>query len=201
MSSEPDPQVVLRTPLGEIVIELFGAAAPIGTRNFLAYVDKGLLANARFYRSVRPEKLGVGRRPMSLIQGGLSGSGVEALPPIEHESGSLTGLRHTRGAVSYARFEPGTASSEFFICVEDCPHLDATSAPVPPHDGFGYAVFGRVLEGMSVVEAIQQSATSEDAPIEMLRGQMICDPVRILHADRLAAGPRSVDVKKAHCRE
>jgi peptidyl-prolyl cis-trans isomerase A (cyclophilin A) len=92
---------------------------------------------------------------IEVIQGGLGNDerGL-GLPPIVHETTAQTGLRHLDGSISMARVEPGTASSEFFICVGDQPELDFGGTRNP--DGQGFAVFGRVAVGMEVVRAIQE---------------------------------------------
>ena len=179
-------RVALTTSLGTIELELDALAAPATTRNFLRYVDEGLFAEASFYRAMRREHWTPGRE-LELVQGGLHGAGRAGLEPIEHESPAATGLRHLRGAISMARGPVGSASSEFFICVEDCPGLDPTPHPTPPADGLGYAVFGRVSAGMDVVRAIQLQPTLEDAAVELLRGQVLRQPVVIVNAERVDA--------------
>ena len=77
------------------------------------------------------------------------------LPPIPHETTQQTCLLHEDGTLSMARDEPGTASSEFFICVGAQPELDFGGKRNP--DGSGFATFGKVIEGMDVVRAIHQS--------------------------------------------
>ena len=83
------------------------------------------------------------------------------LPPIPHETTQQTGLRHADGTLSMARNEPGTASSEFFICVGDQPELDFGGKRNP--DGAGFAAFGKVLAGLDVVRKIHQSPAREQA--------------------------------------
>jgi peptidyl-prolyl cis-trans isomerase A (cyclophilin A) len=77
-----------------------------------------------------------------------------SLPPIAHETTTQTGILHKDGVISMARLEPGTATSEFFICVGDQPELDFGGKRNP--DGQGFAAFGRVIKGMEVVRRIQQ---------------------------------------------
>ena len=86
-----------------------------------------------------------------------------------------------------ARGLVGSASSEFFICVEDCPGLDPTMDPTPPADGLGYAVFGHVTAGMDVVREIHRQPTSNEADLELLRGQLLRQPVTLIRVDRVAA--------------
>jgi peptidyl-prolyl cis-trans isomerase A (cyclophilin A) len=182
--SEPRASVELETPLGKILIEVDPAAAPISAANFMRYVDEGRYDGACFYRTMRREHGSPGRE-MELVQGGLAYDPERSLPPIAHESPAHTGLLHAEGAVSLARREPGSASSEFFICMASCPQLDPTDRPTPPADGLGYAVFGRVVAGMDVARRIQAQPTSDAADSELLRGQMLESPVVIMRASRL----------------
>jgi len=80
--------------------------------------------------------------------------GRETLPPIDHETTEKTGIFHKDGVISMARLQPGTASSEFFICVGDQPELDYGGKRNP--DGQGFSAFGKVIAGMDVVEKIHQ---------------------------------------------
>ena len=173
----------MATSLGTIELELDALAAPVTTSNFLRYVDEDLFVDASFYRAMRREHWTPGRE-LELVQGGLHGVGRAGLEPIGHESPAVTGLRHLRGSISMARGPAGSASSEFFICVEDCPGLDPTANPTPPADGLGYAVFGRVSAGMDVVRAIHRQPTCEEAALELLRGQVLRRPVVIVNVTR-----------------
>ena len=89
-------------------------------------------------------------------------------PVIAHEPTSVTGIRHLDGVVSMARSEPGSASTEFFICIGDQPALDFGGNRNP--DGQGFAAFGKVIKGMEVVRSIQ---------IMRDTGQYLTDPVKI----------------------
>ena len=170
------PQVLMETEVGAIRVELRPDAAPVTAGNFLRYVDEGRWDGAVFYR---PDNQPVNPVKIEVIQGGLyeDPHGL-ALPPIEHETTAETGLRHTDGAVSMARLEPGTAASEFFICIGDQPELDYGGRRNP--DGQGFAVFGTVTEGMELVRAIQQRPAD---------GQLLLEPVRILSIRRAGGGP------------
>jgi peptidyl-prolyl cis-trans isomerase A (cyclophilin A) len=130
-------------------------AAPITATNFLRYVDEGRLDSANFYRVVTLDNQPDNDVKIEVIQGGLGNrSRDDRLDPIPHETTVTTGLLHTAGAISMARNEPGSASSEFFICVTGQPELDFGGRRNP--DGQGFAVFGRVVAGMDVVRAIQR---------------------------------------------
>jgi peptidyl-prolyl cis-trans isomerase A (cyclophilin A) len=169
VGAEGPPRVALETALGTIVVELEPARAPITTANFLRYVDEGLFGGATFYRVVRDDNQPDNPVRIDVIQGGLGfHDEPRPLPPIAHETSEITGVRHLDGTLSMARSEPGTASSEVFICVGDQPELDFGGRRNP--DGQGFAAFGRVIEGMDVVRAIHRS------PAE---GQFLRRPVEI----------------------
>ncbi len=169
----PQPQVMIETPLGNITVEIYQSRAPITATNFLRLVDQGRFAGASFYRSVTLSNQPHDSVKIEVIQGGLGDRGDE-LPPIEHEATNVTGIRHADGVVSMARREPGTASSEFFICIGDQPELDAGGTRNPDRQGF--AAFGRVIEGMDVVRAIQHQ------PVE---GQSLMPPVPMTRVHRI----------------
>lgn len=160
------PQVELQTRFGVIRIELDSVHAPRTAANFLRYVDEGRYAGASFYR-VHHAEAQLMRSAAGVVQGGLwRGDSTRLLPPVPFESTRQTGLRHTDGTVSMAHFEdPNSARAEFFIVVGDQPHLDfRDSTPA----GAGYAAFGRVVEGMEIVRAIQQAPT---------RGELLRVPI------------------------
>jgi peptidyl-prolyl cis-trans isomerase A (cyclophilin A) len=172
--------VQLVTGLGVIVFELRGDQAPITAGNFLSYVDRKLLDGASFYRAAHYE----GRPTDGLIQGGLAyGHRERALPPIAHESTTQTGLRHTDGVISMARYAPGSATSEFFICVGANASLDAD--PAASGDNAGFAAFGRVVQGMDVVGKIWNAPTSPTEGEGVFKGQMLDPQVPILRAARV----------------
>lgn len=177
--------VALDTPQGRIVIELAVAQAPITTANFLRYVDRKLYDKATFFRASRAP----GAVDYGLIQGGLQNVG--ALSPIAHETTSQTGLRHVDGAVSIARTAPGTATSDFFICIGDAPYLDAN--PAGSGDNLGFAAFGRVVQGMDVAKKILALPTPGKAINPVMKGQILDPPVQIISARRVPA-PAGPDV-------
>jgi peptidyl-prolyl cis-trans isomerase A (cyclophilin A) len=172
-AEEIDPRVLMRTELGDILIEIHERQAPITAANFLAHVDAGLLASAHFYRVVRLDNQPDSAVQIEVIQGGLGFNSEAPQSPIEHETTARTGLRHLDGVISMARLEPGSASSEFFICVGDQPELDFGGKRNP--DGQGFAAFGRVVSGMDTVLAIHRQAS---------KGQMLIDPVFITEVAR-----------------
>lgn len=172
----PDPLVVMETELGQITVEVYLEAAPVTASNFLRYVDEGRFEAATFYRVVRLDNQPDNDVKIEVIQGGPDRAGRQRrLPSIEHETTGKTGIRHLDGVISMARNEPGSASSEFFICVGDQPELDFGGRRNP--DGQGFAAFGSVVSGMDVVKKIQQ--------LEPGGGQYLEKPVAITSIARL----------------
>jgi len=184
--------VVLETSLGDIRLLVHEDKAPISSRNFLAYVEKGLFDGASFYRRTSRDD-SVAPKAFALVQGGLLGEKIPTLsgdemmamtsplPPIGHETTSETGLSNRRGTVAFARGAPGTAASEFFINVTDNPMLD-TGAAVAGSDGQGFATFAQVVEGMDVVDQIGELPASKSVKIELFKGTILSDPVLIERA-------------------
>jgi len=169
------PTIEMTTELGEIIIEIDTINAPITANNFLKYVDEKRFSNASFYRVVRMDNQPDNLIKIEVIQGGLrDDESPLSLPPIEHESTDKTGIVHKDGVISMARVEPGSASSEFFICIGDQPELDFGGQRNP--DGQGFAAFGKVIEGMEVVRNIQSQPDEK---------QMLIKPIRILDVKRL----------------
>jgi len=149
------PRVCISTELGDIIVEVYPDRAPVTAANFLAHVKHGDYDNSVFYRVVRLDNQPDNRVKIEVIQGGLFYDElVDTIPTIIHETTRQTGLLHTDGVISMARNEPGSASTEFFICIGDQPSLDFGGDRNP--DGQGFAAFGKVVKGMDVVRAIQQ---------------------------------------------
>lgn len=138
-----NPHVMLETNEGEILIELYPEQAPISVANFLRYVDEGHYNETIFHRIVRK----------FVIQGGGYGRDRKRLPThgsIENEA--TNGLSNTKGTVAMARGpEKHSASDQFYINAEDNPELDHED---DSDEGYGYAVFGQVVDGMNVVKKI-----------------------------------------------
>jgi peptidyl-prolyl cis-trans isomerase A (cyclophilin A) len=169
------PRALIRTDLGDIEVELYKDRAPVTVANFLKYVEERRFRGATFYRVVRADNQPNNDVKIDVVQGGLGQDDHPSrLPPIRHETTRETGIVHTDGVISMARLEPGTASSEFFICVGDQPELDFGGRRNP--DGQGFAAFGIVSRGMDVVRKIHQG-TAED--------QSLAPPVSILDVVRL----------------
>jgi peptidyl-prolyl cis-trans isomerase A (cyclophilin A) len=178
-STRVTESVVLVTKVGSIALSVNTLRAPLSAASFLEYVDRHLLDRTQFYRSVHPEN---DSNPVkiSVLQGGIADR-AKALPPIPHESTQQTGLRHLDGAISVARRELGSGiGGMFFICVGDQPELDFGGRRNP--DGQGFAVFGRVDQGMELVRWIwTQPTVGMDGSIA---SQMIASPVEIVSVSR-----------------
>lgn len=150
-TDDKTPQVRIYTPMGDIDIELYPEKAPKSVAAFLSYIDSGYYNNGSFYRVLKADEFPAAYNP-GVVQGGMFREGAKEVPGIPHESTKQTGLSHTNGIVSLARREPGTAGTEFFICVDDQRQLDYGNGET---DKEGYAAFGKVIKGMSVVRKIQ----------------------------------------------
>lgn len=157
-----NPMVLLETSSGDILLELFADKAPKTVENFLKYVEEGFYDNTIFHRVIKG----------FMIQGGGMTMRMEEKPthdPIQNEAAN--GLKNLRGTVAMARTrDPHSASSQFFINTVDNAFLDFTSEDV---DGYGYCVFGKVEEGMNVVEKIEKLKTRTagihgDVPVDMV---------------------------------
>jgi peptidyl-prolyl cis-trans isomerase A (cyclophilin A) len=169
------PRVLIRTELGEILIEVYPDKAPTTAANFLRYVDAGLYDGTVFHRTVTLSNQPKDQVKIEVIQAALLPAD-KTFPPIAHETTAASGLRHKDGTVSMARSAPGSATSSFFICINDQPELDFGGRRNP--DGQGFAAFGQVLAGMDVVRKIHAQ------PAE---GQTLKAPVKIISAVRVEA--------------
>jgi cyclophilin family peptidyl-prolyl cis-trans isomerase len=150
-----NPVAVISTTMGDITVELFKDRAPVSVENFLAYAAEGFYSGTIFHRVVRG----------FVIQGGGYTEGMKEKPtrdPIQNEA--TNGLKNLRGTLSMARTRVlRSATSQFYINVADNSSLDHRGyAP----DDFGYAVFGRVLNGMEVVDKIAEVPTKAERPLE-----------------------------------
>lgn len=149
-AADPYPRVAFVTNMGDFVVQLDRERAPLSVANFLRYVDAGFYDGTLIHRVV----------PGFAIQGGgytTAYSRKKTRMPIPNESGN--GLSNTRGTIAMARSEaPHTATSQFFINLADNRKLD------PGPDRWGYAVFGKVISGMSVVDRIAAVKTGRAGP-------------------------------------
>ena len=173
------PRARLTTTLGDIDVELAVDRAPITANNFLAYVDQKRLDGSSFYRAMK-----LVAEPLDgLVQGGLQGNSAKMLAPIAHEPTTKTGLSHKDGTISLARYAPGTATSDFFICVGDVTSLDAD--PSQSGDNLGFAAFGHVIAGLDVVKKILTSPVSPTKGQDSMKGQMLDPEIAVLTARRI----------------
>ncbi len=174
-------EVVLSTTMGDIVLSLFPDKAPKTVANFLAYVDGGYYDGGTFYRVVRHDNDN-GNPKIRVIQGGAAMDGSPPFPPVAHETTDETGILHLDATVSMARGDPGTATHAIFITIGAQPALDAGEARNADRQGF--AAFGRVIEGMEVVRAINAITATADTEGPYMKGQILADPVVINGARR-----------------
>lgn len=157
-----NPVVLLETSSGDILLELFADKAPETVANFLEYVDSGFYANTIFHRVIKN----------FMIQGGGMGVRMDekaTRTPVKNEADN--GVKNERGTVAMARtMDPHSASAQFFINLIDNDFLNHSE---PSPQGWGYCVFGKVSEGMDVVEKIAKLKTKsagmhDDVPVDMV---------------------------------
>lgn len=167
---EAKPQVKLQTNYGDIVVTLFENKAPKTVANFLAYVDSGFYDGSIFHRVIAD----------FMIQGGGFDENMQqkaTQPPVENEADN--GLSNQTGRLAMARTsDPHSASAQFFINTQDNDFLDFRDKSP---QGWGYAVFGEVSEGMAVVDKIKQVDTTNAGPHQ----NVPVDTVVIEKAERL----------------
>ena len=180
-----NPVVVLDTSMGKIVVELDEKTAPISVKNFLKYLDDKHYDGTIFHRCV----------PGFVIQGGGHDPDMKERPTrkaIKNESDN--GLKNSRGTIAMAREdEADSATAQFYINVKDNTRLDKATAK----NGIGYAVFGRVLEGMDVVDAIVAVPTEtrgEDKNVPV-------KPIVLKSATRKPGTSPRVNSRRSQCTE
>jgi peptidyl-prolyl cis-trans isomerase A (cyclophilin A)/peptidyl-prolyl cis-trans isomerase B (cyclophilin B) len=148
-----NPQVELKTNMGSITLELYADKAPLSTENFLQYVKDGHYNGTIFHRII----------PNFMIQGGGFTPDFQQKKtrgPVRNEA--TNGVKNTLGTVAMARTpDPHSATAQFFINTADNEFLNFTA---PTQQGHGYAVFGKVIKGMTVVEKIAGVATGDKPP-------------------------------------
>lgn len=157
-----DQVVVLKTNLGDIKIKLNAEKAPVTVKNFVRYVNEGFYNGTIFHRVI----------PKFMVQGGGFGTNFvqkDTHAPIINEANN--GLKNVSGSIAMARTsDPNSATAQFFINLVDNSFLDFQSATP---SGYGYAVFGEVIDGMEVVNAIAAKSTTtkdgyRDVPVEQI---------------------------------
>lgn len=154
LAAAKNPVVAVDTTLGTIKIELYPDKAPITVKNFLAYVDSRFYDGTIFHRVI----------PGFMIQGGGFEPGMREKPtkaPIKNEAAN--GLENKRGTIAMARTsDPDSATAQFFINLVDNKGLDRANT----RDKVGYCVFGKVIDGMDVVDKISQVKTGRTGPFD-----------------------------------
>jgi len=164
-----NPHILIETQFGDIEIELYPDQAPKTVGAFLSHIDSGYYVRSSFYRVLNEDNQPSGSGASTLIQGGIwrtNHSKAVSAPGIPHEPTNQTHIQHKDGVVSMARSAPGSATTEFFICIGDQPGFDYGGSNNP--DGQGYAAFGKVLRGMDVVRLIYKEPETDqsfDPPI------------------------------------
>ena len=181
MSDDATVRTIMSTDMGDIEIDVFADKAPISAANFLQLVDAGHLDGGTFYRVVNYAN-DKGSPKIEVIQGGLNVD-EGPFPPIEHETTEQTGILHTDGVISMARGDVGTATTEFFIVIGEQPALDYGEVRNPDKQGF--AAFGKVVNGMDVVRAINESPADGATDSDSTKGQILTEPVTIISVKRV----------------
>jgi peptidyl-prolyl cis-trans isomerase A (cyclophilin A) len=153
VSAQKKEVCYINTSLGKITVELYPEKAPITVANFLKYVDAHLYDNSSFFRAVTLNNQPKDSIKIEVIQGGEIDS-TKVFAPIPLETTKQTGLTHKNGTLSMARDKPNSATTNFFICINDQPSLDYSGKR--NKDGQGFAAFGTVIKGMEIVKKIQQ---------------------------------------------
>ncbi len=162
----------ISTSLGSIIIELYPEKAPKTVANFLKYVDNQWYDSSYFFRVCTPENELHRKFSIEVIQGGDLPE-TKRFSPIDIETTKETGLTHLNGTISMARDTPNSAQSDFFICINPQPELDYGGKRNP--DGYGFAAFGKVVEGMDAVTNIQKGEN---------KGQILVEPIMIKYIKR-----------------
>jgi peptidyl-prolyl cis-trans isomerase A (cyclophilin A) len=170
-------KVLVQTEMGDIVLEVDTAKAPNTAANFLKYVDAGAYDAGQFHRTVTMSNQPTDKVKIEVIQAsvGEAGKAKLTLPPITLERTSVTGLQHKDATISMARGAADSATSSWFVCINDQPSLDFGGQRNP--DGQGFAAFGRVIKGMDVVRKIHQAPNTD--------AQRLTPPIKIVKVSRM----------------
>jgi peptidyl-prolyl cis-trans isomerase A (cyclophilin A) len=176
-------RVRVQTELGDIVVEVDQTRAPITSANFLKYVDAGHYDGGVWHRTVKMDNQPESTIKIEVIQAGVNtDKAKEGFPPIALERTNVTGILHKDGVISMARGMPDSATSGWFICINDQPSLDFGGMRNP--DGQGFGAFGRVVTGMDVVRKIQMAPSSSNRTTNT-EAQRLTPPIKIIKAARL----------------
>jgi peptidyl-prolyl cis-trans isomerase A (cyclophilin A) len=154
-------RVLLETPVGRMIFSVEVNRAPATSAYFLADVRSGRFNGTTIHRIATEANQDPDQRiPIEVVQGGCSQPNIAPQPSLVHESTVVTGLRHSRGAISLARFAPGCVYHSFFICMRDEPSLDYGGLRQP--DGLGFAAFGQAVEGVEVLDKLYARAEERE---------------------------------------
>jgi len=188
-----NPQVTFETGLGRIVIEVYEDRAPRNAAYFLEFVGNGDYNSGSFYRA--GGSVSASAKSSRIIQGGFLWNAATGEFSLEHDGASVntlpefdttddSGIKHVYGTVSLARdiLASGDGIPEFFICTGDSPVFDVDGRTEP--DTLGFPAFGKVVEGMDVVEKIAAQPTDGISKAEAVKGQILTAPVAIKKAYR-----------------
>jgi peptidyl-prolyl cis-trans isomerase A (cyclophilin A) len=177
-------RVRVETELGDIVVEVDTKRAPVTSANFLKYVDAGHYDGGSWHRTVRMDNQPESTVKIEVIQAGVNpDKAKDGFPPIALERTNRTGILHKDGVISMARGAPDSATSGWFICINDQPSLDFGGNRNP--DGQGFAAFGRVISGTDVVRKIQMAPSSDNRTTNT-EAQRLTPPIKILKVSRIA---------------
>ena len=176
-------RVRIDTALGAFEVEIDSARAPVTATNFLKYVDGGHYDGGVFHRTVKMDNQPESSVKIEVIQAGVNPERAkEGFPAIALERTSVTGILHKDGVVSMARGAPDSATSGWFVCINDQPSLDFGGNRNP--DGQGFGAFGRVVDGMDVVRKIQ-AAPSSTTRTTNTEAQRLTPPITIVKVARV----------------
>jgi len=183
LAAQSPVRVRVQTELGDIVVEVDPVRAPVTAANFLKYVDAGHFNGGVFHRTVKMDNQPESTIKIEVIQAGVNPARAkEGFPPIALERTSTTGLLHKDGVISMARGAPDSATSGWFICINDQPSLDFGGMRNP--DGQGFGAFGRVVSGMDVARKIQAAPSSTNRTTNT-EAQRLTPAVKILKVARV----------------
>ena len=182
-------RVRVQTELGDIVVEVDQAKAPGTSANFLKYVDAGHYDGGTWHRTVKMDNQPESTIKIEVIQAGVNPDKAKAASRRSRSSAPTRPASCTRTAsISMARGMPDSATSGWFICINDQPSLDFGGMRNP--DGQGFAAFGRVVSGMDVVRKIQMAPSSADRKTNT-EAQKLTPPIKIVEGGARANSDRT----------
>ena len=176
------PRVRVETELGVVVVEIDHTRAPVTSANFMKYVDAGHYDGGMWHRTVKMDNQLESSIKIEVIQAGVNPQKAkEGFPRVPLERTTATGILHKDGVISMARGMPDSATSGWYICINDQPSLDFGGQRNP--DGQGFGAFGRVVSGMDVVRKIQMAPSSTNRTTNA-EAQRLTPPIKIVKMSR-----------------